>query len=98
MAYLHEGKLIGNRKKLQWETLVSDLEYADDMVLLADGWEDLRAMLESLEARCMDLGLTISYKKTKLLAVLPSDSYPKPSPVRLRSEEDPIDVSPAFSI
>ena len=96
MAYLHEGKLIGNRKKLQWETLVSDLEYADDMVLLADGWEDLRAMLESLEARCMDLGLTISYKKTKLLAVLPSDSYPKPSPVRLRSEEDPIDVVTSF--
>ena len=37
------------------------------------------ALLESLEARCSDLGLTISCKKTKLLAVVPSGSYPKPS-------------------
>jgi hypothetical protein len=95
MDYLHDGKLVGN-KKLCWETLVSDLEYADDMVLVFNSWEDLKAMLESLEARCSDLGLTISCKKTKLLAVLPSDSYPKPSPVSFRPGDDLIDVVSHF--
>ena len=51
MAYIHDGKLVGNRKKLCWETLVSDLEYADDMVLVSNSWEDLKAMMESLDAR-----------------------------------------------
>ena len=96
MAYLHDGKLVGNKRRFCWETLVSDLEYADDMVLMANSWEDLRVMLNSLEARCSDLGLTISCRKTKLLAVLPSDSYPKPSPVSLRPGGDPLDVVSCF--
>ena len=33
MAYLHDAKLMGNRKKLQLETIITDLEYADDMAL-----------------------------------------------------------------
>ena len=76
MAYLHDGKLVGNRRRLCQETLVSDLEYAYDMGLVANSWEDLRVMVESLETRCSDLGLTILCRKTKLLAVLPSDSFP----------------------
>ena len=43
IAYLHNAKLVGNRRKLQLETLVTDLEYADDMALLADSWNDLEA-------------------------------------------------------
>ena len=34
IAYLHNAKLVGNRRKLQLETLVTDLEHAEDMALL----------------------------------------------------------------
>ena len=45
IAYLHNAKLVGNRRKLQLEAL-TDLKYANDTVLLADSWNDLEAMLE----------------------------------------------------
>ena len=48
VAYLHDAKLVGNHRTLQFETLITDLEYADDMALLADSWNDLEAMLTSL--------------------------------------------------
>ena len=71
VAYLLDGELVGNRKALRLETLITDLEYADDMALLANTWSDLTSMLESLSSCCKRLGLTISCKKTKSLAVLP---------------------------
>ena len=46
VAYLHNADLMGNRKTLKFETLVTDLEYADDMALLADNWSDLTSMLD----------------------------------------------------
>ena len=66
---------------LKLESLVTDLEYADDMVLLADDWSDLTTMLDSLSTCCNKLGLTISCKKTKTLAVLPPNSPDALSPV-----------------
>ena len=39
MAYLHDAKFVGNRKKLQLETIITDLEYADDMALVPNSWE-----------------------------------------------------------
>ena len=70
-AYLLDGELVGNRRALRLETLITDLEYADDMALLADTWSDITIMLESLSSCCKMLGLTISCKNTKSLAVLP---------------------------
>ena len=58
-AYLHDAELEGNRKILKLKSLVTDLEYADDMVLLADDWSDLNITLDS---SCC--------KKTKTLALL----------------------------
>ena len=52
VAYLHNADLVGNRKILRLETLVTDLEYADDMALLADNWSDLTTMLDSLFTSC----------------------------------------------
>ena len=52
---------------------MTDLEYADGMALLLDNWFDLVSMWESLSLCCGKLGLTISCKKTKSLAVLPPD-------------------------
>ena len=34
VAYLHYADLVGNRKTLRFKSLVTDLEYADDMALL----------------------------------------------------------------
>ena len=75
MAYLLDADLVGNRRILKLETLVTGLEYADDMALLANNWSDLTAMLDSLSICCKKLGLTISCKKTKSLAVLPPDDH-----------------------
>ena len=98
MAYLHDAELVGNRKILKLDTLITDLEYADDMALLADNWSDLTTMLESLAACCKKLGLTISCKKTKTLAVLPPDSPADltPTPIHLFPREEPIEVVSSF--
>ena len=45
---LHNADLVGNRRILRELSIVSDLEYADDLALLSDNWEDLTAMLTSL--------------------------------------------------
>ena len=46
MLYQPKGKLLGNCR-FNCRTLVSDLEYADDMTLVDASWEDLKAMLQS---------------------------------------------------
>ena len=48
VAYLHDANLLGNRKTLKLQTLLTDLEYGDDMALLADNWSDLTSMLDTL--------------------------------------------------
>ena len=48
VAYLLDADLVGNRRIPKLETLVTDLEYADDMALLTNNWSDLTAMLDSL--------------------------------------------------
>ena len=49
--------LVGNRRKLCDEVIVSDLEYADDMTIIADSWEDLTAMMGSLAVCCQEFWL-----------------------------------------
>ena len=88
VAYLHDADLVGNRKTLKFESLVTDLEYADDMALLSDNWLDLTTMLDSLSNCCKKLGLAISCKKTKTLAVLPCECshIHTPLPIHLCQE------------
>ena len=73
-----------------------DLEYTDDMALLSDNWEDLTAMLSSLATYCKTLGLTISCKKTKDLAILPSESHHLPEPIQFSPSDDTIEVVSHF--
>ena len=93
VVYLLDADLVGNRKILKLETLVTDLEYADNMALLANNWSDLTAMLDSLSTCCKKLGLTISCIKTKSLAVLPPDdpATESPVPIHLFPEDEPIE-------
>ena len=89
---------MGNRKILKLEILVTDLEYADEMALLADNLPDLTSRLETLSTCFKKLGLSISCKKTKSLAVLPSESPDAQSPalIHLVPGEEPIEVVPHF--
>ena len=99
VAYLHDADLVGNRKILKFESLVSDLEYAEDMALLTDNWSDLIIMLESLFHCCQKLGFTISCKKTKSLAVLLPEhpqSLQSPLLIHLVPGDEPIDVVSHF--
>ena len=98
LAYLHDAELVGNRKILRLKSLVTDLEYADDMVFLADDWSDLTTMLDSLSTCCKKLGLAISCKKTKSLAVLPPNSPDalSPVPIHLIPGAEPIEVVSHF--
>ena len=76
------------------ETLVTDLEYANEMALLADNLPDLTSRLEALSTCFKKLGLSISCKKTKSLAVLPfqrPDAL-SPAPIHLVPGEEPIEV------
>ena len=96
LSYLLDADLVGNRKKLTSEVSVSDLEYADDMALISDSYESLSYLLKSLDSSCHHIGLTINYKKTKLLAVLPGADAHSPSPISLHPDCDPIEVVPSF--
>ena len=52
--------------------MIQDLEYADDMLLISDNMDKLEMMLQDMHESCSEMGLTISTKKSKLMAVLPS--------------------------
>ena len=96
IAYLHNAKLVGNRRKLQLETLVTDLEYADDMALLADSCNDLEAMLTTLSTHCSAFGLSISCSKTKTMAVLPASHCAPPVPIHLFPNHPPVEPVSTF--
>ena len=55
---------------------VSDTEFADDVALLSDSIEDAQALLDSLEAAALQVGLKINDSKTKFMTV----SLPRPLP------------------
>ena len=97
MAYLLNAQLVGNLRKLQWETHVTDFEYADDMALLADSWDALEVVLTSLSTHCQDFGLSISCAKTETMAALPSSSFPPPEQRRSGSIPSCASFVPLFS-
>ena len=95
VVYLLDADLVGNRRSLKLETLVTDLEYADDMALLTDNWADLTTMLDSLTTTCKKLGLTISCKKTDSCSAHKPGAQ-SPAPVQLVPGSEPIEVVSHF--
>ena len=79
VAYLHNAELVRNRQTVQLETLVTDRQYADDMALLANSWDDLQTILTSLSTYCCAFGLPISCEKTKSMAIFLSSPCVHPS-------------------
>lgn len=54
----------------------SDLDYADDVVLFSHKSEDLTNSLESIQSEASNLGLNISWKKTKIQIQKPNQNNP----------------------
>ena len=61
--------LVGSRKQFRNSTHIQDLEYADDMCIVSDSMRVLQEMIQDMNSCCSDMGLIISSKKTKVLAV-----------------------------
>ena len=56
VVYSRDADLMRNRL----ETLVTDLEYVDDMTILVENWADLTTILDSFATTYKKLGLAIS--------------------------------------
>jgi len=70
-------------KKLDWDQKglkidgqsLSNLRFADDIVLLADNLEDIRIMLQELQEVCATVGLKMNIGKTKFMTnLVPSNN------------------------
>ena len=72
MLFDLDGPLVGSRKKMRRRVNIRDLEYADDMALVSDSMDALEETLRALDVSCSGMGLSISSKKTKILAVCPT--------------------------
>ena len=70
-----------------------DLEYADDVALISSSIDALEGVMQAMEIDCSEMGLTISSKKKKILAVAPAyRPLQPPRGVLLRPVDDPISV------
>ena len=61
--------LMGSRKRMYCQTLITDLEYADDMCLIIYTIDEWEGMLQDLVESCSEMGLTISMWNTKNMAI-----------------------------
>ena len=66
------------------------------MALVADSWNDLDAMLTTLSTHCSAFGLSISYSKTKTMAVLPASLSAQPVPIHLFPNHPPVEPVSSF--
>ena len=97
LLYNLGDELVGSRRKMRGSVLIQDLEYADDMALVSNSMDALEEVLRSLDFVCSGVGLSISSKKTKILAILPSTSHvAQPRSVQLKPEEEPVAVVEEF--
>ena len=92
-----DADLVGNKKMMSHRTRLKDLEYADDMCLVATEKQSLKTLLHSVDQACTEMGLDIDTKKTKM-SVLPSQSsvHPTAQPVNLGRDRQPVDVVNEF--
>jgi hypothetical protein len=61
---IHEKKSNRIRK-----VVISDLDYADDIVLLSDNLDDAQLLLSTVEEVAEQIGLVINHKKTEFIAL-----------------------------
>ena len=97
MWFNTDAMLVGSRKKMK---VCVDLEYAYDMCLISDNMDELEMMLQDMNESCSEMGLTISTKKSNIMAVLPSlgadNPQQLPRPVQIQLLSDPVSVVSDF--
>lgn len=76
------------------QTLITDLEYADDMCLINDSMDKLEEMLQDLDENCNEMGLTISARKTKIMVVGAEQQAPRE--VQLRHADEHVGIVDEF--
>ena len=95
-----EADLVGCRKQMRHRTQIPDLDYADDMCLVCDSMNKLEELLMDMDNSCSEMGLTISARKTKIMAVLPTpqagQQHEQPRQVQLQRTDDTVDIVEEF--
>ena len=51
------------------ENYISNLRYADDAALVSESKKKLQKMLDKLNSSCLDYGMAINVKKTKVMVI-----------------------------
>ena len=64
------------------DRVLSDADYADDLVLVSDSPSKLTVALQILADEALKIGLSINWQKTKGIFVEPRNS-PRPPPVQM---------------
>ena len=70
----------------EFDLLIRDLLYADDMAILCDTARGLTRLVKALDKETQAWGLCISQEKTKILTIDRTKKAPKPK-IKLRGEE-----------
>jgi hypothetical protein len=62
---------MGEQSGIEWigGRKLSDLDFADDIVLLHDSWTGMQAITSSLEQEAKKIGLNINIAKTKIMTI-----------------------------
>ena len=95
-----DAVLVASRKKMKECVMIQYLQYTDDTCLISDNMDELEMMLQDMNESCSEMGLTISTKKTKTMAVLPSlgadNPQQLPRPVQIQLLSDAVSVVSDF--
>ena len=69
-----KAELVGSRKQMRDQTLISNLEYADDMCLRSKSMDELEEMFLELDLSCNQMGLPSVPKRQKFWALLTTNN------------------------
>ena len=81
VMYNLNAPLINRNDNMDRCTIVQNLLYADDMVVISSNYDDLNCLMETINIRLEIFGLKINIEKTKKMMILPKQKIlPKIAP------------------
>ena len=79
-----KGLFLTYREKMPTKTDIQNIQYADDLTLVAESGEELHFMVDTLYRACMRRGMTINGAKMKSMSVRADLSFSVQSPENRR--------------